>query len=310
MSHELDDALRGAYARLLAAHVPGYVSRRLRWARGEADAVDVGEGSPLLLLHGGMGDLLHWLPLMPALARSHRVIAVDRPGQGLSEPFPYDASTDILEHATEFLRGILDDLGLPRATLVGNSMGGLWSVAFALRHPDRVERLVLVGAPAGSKRWIPGPARVFRIPLLRRIVRAAISRGGVEATRNAFGRILVAHPERLEEDLIAGMALATRRNLASTWGLWESVLTPWGFLRPHLVIGDRWRELAVPVTFVWGEKDAFDTPEHGAELARLVPAGGRLFRVPDAGHLPWLDEPACVAEHVLSAMSVVGSAAA
>jgi pimeloyl-ACP methyl ester carboxylesterase len=310
MPHELDESLRDAYAELLGARVPGYVSRRLRWAGGEANVVDVGEGSPLLLLHGGMGQLLQWLPLMPALARSHRVIAVDRPGQGLSDPFPYDASVNVLDHATEFLHGILDGLGLQKATLVGNSMGGLWSVAFALRHPDRVEQLVLVGAPAGSKRWIPRPARLFRIPLLRSLVRAAISRGGVQATRDAFGRILVAHPERLDADLIAGMALATRRNLDSTWGLWESVLTPWGFLRPHVVIGDGWRELAVPVTFGWGEKDVFDTPEHGEELARLVPAGGRLLRVPDAGHLPWLDDPARVAEHVLSAVAAPASAAA
>jgi pimeloyl-ACP methyl ester carboxylesterase len=301
MAHPLDQDLRASYEALLGARVPGHARRTLRWAHGEANAVDVGSGAPLLLVHGGMGQLLQWLPILPSLAAAHRVIAVDRPGQGLSDSFPYDATVDVFEHGSEFLRGVLDALGLEKATLVGNSMGGLWSVALALRHLERVERLVLVGAPAGSRRWIPMGTRVFRIPIVRRALRAAIARGDVSGTRAAFGRTLVVHPERLDEDLLLGMTRATKRNLASTWGLWDAVLTPRGFLRPHLVIGERWRRLAMPVTFIWGDEDAFDTPDHGEELARMVPGGARLLRVRDAGHIPWLDAPERVGEHVLSA---------
>jgi len=291
------------HEKLLRARLPNHRSRRFRWSGGEAHCVEAGEGPPLVLLHGGMGELLQWLPILPALASARRVIAIDRPGQGLSDPFPYDAHVDIYDHAAEFVRCALDALGLEKATLVGNSMGGLWCVAFALRHPERVEQLVLVGAPAGSRRWIPQGTRLFRIPLVRRLLRAAIARGSVKSTREAYGRTLVAHPERLDDELLLALTLSTQRNLASTWGLWDAVLGPSGHLRPEIVIGERWRKLSMPVTFVWGEKDAFDTPEHGEELARRIPGGARSIRVRDAGHLPWLDEPELVAAHVLDATS-------
>jgi pimeloyl-ACP methyl ester carboxylesterase len=76
------------------------------------------------------------------------VLAVDRPGHGLAEPFDY-RRVDLLDHARTFLREVLDALELEAADIAANSMGGLWSVAFALEEPERVSRLVLAQHPRG-----------------------------------------------------------------------------------------------------------------------------------------------------------------
>jgi pimeloyl-ACP methyl ester carboxylesterase len=93
------------------------------------------------------------------------VLAVDRPGHGLADAFDYQG-VDILAHARRFLGDILDSEGLPAVPIVACSMGGLWSVAFALSHPDRVPQLLLVGAPAGIQRSVPLLMRLGTLPIL------------------------------------------------------------------------------------------------------------------------------------------------
>ena len=81
-------------------------------------------------------------------------------GHGLAQPFDY-AAVDMLELARRFLREVLDALGLRTANIAANSMGGLWSVAFAIDAPDRVSRLALVGAPLGVNLSLPLPFRAL-----------------------------------------------------------------------------------------------------------------------------------------------------
>ncbi len=82
-------------------------------------------------MHGGGDGAFEWVPILPALARTRRVLAVDRPGQGSSaDPFDY-GGVDLLDHGRTFLGDILDALELTRADIAANSIGGLWSAAFA-----------------------------------------------------------------------------------------------------------------------------------------------------------------------------------
>src|SRR5258708_20397042 len=76
------------------------------------------------------------------------MIALDRPGCGLSDGFDYSSVDDIRGHAVTFLGAVLDALGLDRARIVANSMGGLWSLWLALDRPERVSSLALLGCPA------------------------------------------------------------------------------------------------------------------------------------------------------------------
>ncbi|MBB0024208.1 alpha/beta fold hydrolase [Ralstonia pickettii] len=112
---------------------------------------DIGEGEPVLLIHGsgpGVTAYANWRLTMPALAQHFRVIAPDMVGFGLTErPNGYRYSMDNwVEHAL----GLLDALGVQRVHVVGNSFGGALALALAIRAPERVGRIVLMG-PAGTR---------------------------------------------------------------------------------------------------------------------------------------------------------------
>ena len=267
----------------------------------------LGQGPPLVLVHGGLGEATNWAQIMPILAARFRVYAVDRPGHGLADPFDY-AGVDLLRHGVRFLDDVLDALRLTEAPLVANSMGARWAIEYALRHPDRVSRLVLVGVPAGTKREVPREfyevpklLRMLHRPILGAIVRSAMRRpSGRERARQGLAA-MVAHPERLDNEFVDSGTFNFLRNSRSMLTLLERAIDEEG-LRPELVVGGHWAELSMPTTLIWGDGDIFDTVEHGGDIAGRIPHG-RFVPVRDAGHLPWLDEPDLVATEVLNALS-------
>ena len=101
---------------------------------------DLGEGPPLIILHGLFGSARNWQSVARRLARHHRVICVDQRNHGRSE---HTARFDYADLAAD-LGHLIDDLELPRVGLVGHSMGGKTAMTFALAHPERVARLVMV----------------------------------------------------------------------------------------------------------------------------------------------------------------------
>lgn len=112
---------------------------------------DEGDGPPVVLLHGsgpGVSAWSNWGHVIGDLAQDFRVVAPDMAGFGLTE-FKADGTYDI-KFWVKHLVALLDELGVERATLVGNSFGGGLSLATALMQGDRVERLVLLGTPAGE----------------------------------------------------------------------------------------------------------------------------------------------------------------
>ncbi|HEY7381058.1 MAG TPA: alpha/beta fold hydrolase [Gaiella sp.] len=296
--------LEAAQEALLARFAPETRVRRVAWSQGKTQVLELGDGPPLLLVHGGGDAAFEWAPILAPLARTHRALAVDRPGHGLADPFDY-AGVDLLDHARTFLREVLDALELERAAIVANSMGGLWAVTFALDAPDRVSRLALVGAPPGVNRAVPLPLRLFGLPLVGRpLLRRLVSDPTPESSRRFWGKLLVAHPERLDDTLLATDVAHMRRNAESVVGLMSRVATLGG-LRRHLILGDRWQALGVPTLALLGERDAFLDPgtwQAWEAIAARNPAI-RVARVPDAGHLPWIDEPERVVgelEHFLA----------
>ena len=101
----------------------------------------LGEGQPVILLHGSANDWHEWQENVSYLARQFRVYALDMPGFGLSQPLGSPLS---LPWAVSFLAGFMDVLGISRAHLVGHSLGGMVVLSFALRFPERVRKLALV----------------------------------------------------------------------------------------------------------------------------------------------------------------------
>lgn len=287
MEHDVESA-QAAY---LGRVAPGHRTRRVRWSGGETQVIEIGEGPPVLMIHGGLGEAFQWGPILAPLARMRRVLAVDRPGHGLADPFDH-RGVDLIELGRRFIGDVLDAERLEAAALVGCSMGGLWATSFALAHPQRVSRLVLVAAPAGVSRELPFMLRVGTLPGLRTLIRRAMRRPTRDSVRGFMKQLLVAHVERVSDDLLDVSVASQARNADSWFSLIDRAFD-FGGMKRDLLLGERWRGLAVPTTFVWGERDAFGGPEIGEAIVAGQP-NMRMIKIPDAGHMPWVDDPAAV----------------
>lgn len=299
---EPQDATRVVEARqavYLDRIVPGHRILRVRWSGGATQIIEAGQGLPLLLLHGGLGEATQWAPLMPALAGRYRVLAVDRPGHGLADAFDY-RGVDMLDIASRFSSEILDALNLQSAAVLGNSMGGLWAAGFALAHPERVTRLVLVGAPAGLQRAVPWTLRLGSISLFSGAMKAGLTRATRDSLRTFWGERIVVHPERLGDDFFELCVASQLRNYPSWLSLLQSAIDLGG-LKPNLLLDERWGRLQPPTTFVWGEQDRWVPAEVGEKIAAAHPHI-RMIRVPNAGHAPWFDDTPAVARAVENAL--------
>jgi pimeloyl-ACP methyl ester carboxylesterase len=291
MDTELDRNLADAQAALLARFAPDTQVRSIRWSQGETQLFELGTGPPLLYVHGGLSGAFEVVPVLSALAENHRVLAVERPGHGLADPFDY-RGVDLIDHGRTFLRDIVDALELPTVDVVANSIGALWSVAFAIDDPSRVSRLVLAGAPFGIMRRPPLMMLPLGFPLIgERLGRYFFSNATRDGSRKFWGQVIVEHPERVD-DLVLDVDVAnSRRNVESMVGLVRCI-ADWRRLgyRRELILGERWRDLTTPTLVVWGEHDAFGSPEEGEALVATNP-NLRLVRVAGAGHLLWTDAP-------------------
>jgi len=301
-----DQGLREARKRLLSRFVPGARTRRLKWSMGRTEMIEVGEGPPLVLIHGGLGEAGGWAPILTLLAGHFHLYAPDRPGHGLSDPFDY-RGVDLFELSATFLGDVLDNCGLRTVPLMGCSMGGLSAIAFYLRHPDRVSQLILPGMPAGLQRAVPpGIYQAQKLmhqlstsspgALMRSELAQPAGRGRMIESLSA----LVAHPERVAEEYLDCDRFNLLRNHRSFRWYLDGIVTEEGLL-PSLLLDQRWAELRVPTTFIWGEKDAFATVDKGRAAAARVPRN-RFELIPDAGHAVWVDEPDRVAACILDSL--------
>jgi pimeloyl-ACP methyl ester carboxylesterase len=309
MTHAATDDTDRAFAAAQAAYldrvVPGHRVSDVRWSGGSTQVIEFGAGPPLLLVHGGLGEAIQFAPILAELGRTRRALAVDRPGHGLASPFDH-RGVDLLHVARLFIGEVMDALDLRRAAIAGVSMGGLWSLAFALAEPQRVEHLILLGSPAGVTPALPAMLRLGALPGLRALVRAMMRRPTRASVRDFWKQLLVVHPEHLDDELLDLLVHSQRRNAASWFSLIDRIASLRGMDR-DLLIGDRWRRLAVPTTMVWGERDAWADPALGDAAAALNP-NLRVVRIADAGHAPWIDAPGPTLAAITSALNETGQA--
>jgi pimeloyl-ACP methyl ester carboxylesterase len=249
--------------------------------------LEVGNGRPIVMLHGGNSIAATWAPLWAALEGSFHVFAPDRPGCGLTYRQDY-RGIDFQAHAVRFVTRVMDGLGIERASLVGNSMGGYWALLFALAHPDRVERLVLLGEPAGSTRRLSLRHRLGATPYLNRLLFATVARPRPDVQIFAG---LMADPARASQALVqcayAGAVLPGAR---TAWAsMLELVAAPWKRVQLTYALRPELEALRTPVLLAWGDRD-FAPVEAGRVLAQDLP-DCRFEIVADGGHLLWIDQP-------------------
>jgi pimeloyl-ACP methyl ester carboxylesterase len=187
--------------------------------------------------------------------------------------------------------------------VIGNSLGGLYALGFATRHPQRVAHLILAGAPAAHDHPVPLPVRLVAGRITGRLLRPVLSRMSVRGTRRGEGRLLVAHAERLTDDYLEVSAATTRRN-AAVWPSYRRWAVQGRAIHPDMP-APVWAATAarsgVPLTYLWGAEDRFVPIGHGRRLARAI--GADVVEVAEAGHLVWLDQPRRCAEAVRSILA-------
>lgn len=262
----------------------------------QIELLESGRGKRVLYLHGLGGTGTDLVPLLPHLWDRFRVVAPTRPGSGLSSKIGYE-QRHLRTHGVSVWTAVLDELGIDRIPIVGTSWGGLESVWLALDQPERVERLVLLGGPAGFDRSAPPILRLSGVPWLNRLLHATVARPGPRNTEQLI-KTLVANPDRVSDEFKAFATANTtmpgwRRNWSS---FLEEALTLRGFRRRYYVGGEA-PEVEQPVLFVWGEEDAIAEVDAGRQVADTMP-DARFEAIPDAGHLPWIDAPERCAELV------------
>ncbi len=244
------------------------------------------DGLPLVLLHGDSASALDWSWVLPKLADTYRVYAPDFPGFGESAKPDREYSPEFLK---QFLVDFLDALGIERLVLVGNSLGGLVSLRFALSRPEQVAALVLVDSSGLGYSVTPFLSQLT-VPLYGE---AAITgcQTPVGAKMRSWLRatLLFAHPSRVPD-----VWLAEQERMAQMPGFLVATLSS---LRAQLnvfgqrqVLLDSLGQLQMPTLVVWGTDDAV-FPKDQAQNAVGRLQKGQLAFISDCGHLPHIERP-------------------
>jgi 4,5:9,10-diseco-3-hydroxy-5,9,17-trioxoandrosta-1(10),2-diene-4-oate hydrolase len=240
----------------------------------------------LVLLHALGESALDWRWVLPALAHTNRVYAPDLPGFGYSAKPSAEYSPAFF---ARFVGAYLDALGVERAALVGNSIGGLAALRLALSEPGKVSALGLV-ASAGLGQEV---TYALRLPTLPGYGEAAVAWG--KTPLGAFQRtwsrmpLLFGRPERVPAEWVN-----EQTKIGQLPGFTEATIAA---LRAQVDLGgqrevlvDQLPHLQMPALVIWGERDrVFPYAQGQKALSHL--RQGALELVPDCGHLPQVERP-------------------
>ncbi len=289
------DAFEDAERQLFEACGVQVTSRRVRLTDPPlyVRVLETGDGPPLLLVHGSGMSASTWAPLMPHLA-SRRLIALDLPGFGLSDPFDY-SGRPLREHAVAQLTSLLETLGLDRVPVVGTSLGGMWALSLAVAAPDRITALASLGVPAVVLPGMHGDPffTALSTPGLRHIV-ARIGSPSVAMTRRSLASGAIGRrgaeraPEGFFEVVHKGMRQPGFRT-AMLSHMWLAMRL--GRPRPENFLSDAELErIAAPVLMIWGDEDPYGGPDIGRRAAQILPNAS--LEVIPGRHAPFLDDAA------------------
>ncbi|MBJ8343839.1 alpha/beta fold hydrolase [Antrihabitans sp. YC2-6] len=251
---------------------------------------ETGTGPAVLLLHGGgpgASGVPNYTRNIEELAKNFRVIVPDLPGYGRStkgvdrdDPFGYLANA---------IRGLLDELGIQKAHLVGNSYGGACALRLALDTPDRVDRMVLMGPGGiGTTRDLPtaglqhllayyggdGPSR----DKLERFIREDLVFDGAAVPSEVID---IRYRSSIDPDVVANPPLRRPSGLFALRTLWRMDFTR----------DNRLSALQTPTLVVWGAADKVNRPAGGRMLAERMP-NCDLLLVANTGHWVQWERPA------------------
>jgi 2-hydroxy-6-oxonona-2,4-dienedioate hydrolase len=251
---------------------------------------EIGSGKPVMIVPGNTGDVFPLVPLLAQL-KDRRIIAINRPGGGLSEGMDH-SRISLREFASQIVTSVLDAFELDKAPIVAHSIGGHMSLWAAMDSPERVNALTLLGVPGNIINTGPPFAlRLLSLPGLNSLLLNLIKPKSPKQSLRGLSmmghspEILAALPEAMSECYyhfpglpnykISILSLMERGNIFGAG--------------KDLINAEDLKLVGQPTMFLWGSKDPFGSIEMGRKIASIVPSSE--FHAIEGGHLPWLDKP-------------------
>jgi pimeloyl-ACP methyl ester carboxylesterase len=251
---------------------------------GEVFYAVAGEGTPVLLLHGFGGEIWMWERQVAALSKQCRLYIPDLLGYGYSDRPKGDYTPSFF---VDTIRQFMDQIGVSRASLIGNSMGAGIAWAFALTYPTRVDKLILIDGipphvvPAVRSRSLRWFLAIRHIPLLPYLALALRTRCMVRAEL-----MEAIYDDRLVTDMVVerqhqiSRIEGTARVMASTVRYADEVAR----------YADALETLRKPTLIIWGEQDELFSVAVGSQLHASI-RDSELVVIKDSGHMPMWEKP-------------------
>jgi pimeloyl-ACP methyl ester carboxylesterase len=257
--------------------------------------IEQGKGNPIVLVHGIPTSSFLWRDMIEELSAHGRVIALDLPGFGFSDP-PHDGDYGISNYA-RLLERFLEVLHIEQATLICHDLGGPISLTYALRNPNKYNRLIILDTflhrdlppwplsmrmakirPIGEiVMWLMGES-IFRAGLEGGVIdKSRISEGIVERYYMPDG-----HPDKLNRAMLGTLRIDCMEDLE--------------FIEKNL------KTIQKPTLILWGEEDAYLPISLGNRIHSDI-TGSQMERIPNCGHFIQEDQPELAAKLIVAFLS-------
>jgi 3-oxoadipate enol-lactonase len=260
----------------------GHENARLWWER-------TGAGSPLLLINGLGSPSTTWHRLRPLLAAAHEVLTFDNRGVGRSSLTPGPYSVELMARDAV---AVMDAAELPRAHVLGLSLGGLIAQELALSFPDRVASLVLVGTHAGIPTAAPEEMDMEAVTALS----AAAGLPPEERMRSLT--------QFLHSDATPASVIAEDLDVRAQYPTSQEAFTAQMLGAATWTRMDELGRLQAPTLVLHGQADRLVPLLHGRRLADAIPQAVMAV-VPDAGHELFTDQPQTAASNIVAFLAAV-----
>lgn len=237
--------------------------------------IEAGSGPIVILLHGLGGDATNWAPTIPWLAAKYHVYAPDQIGFGQSDKpvMNYRVATLV-----EFLDQFYKKLGIEKATIVGNSLGGWTAASFAISHPEKVDKLVLVDAAGYTpKRW--------NGPELTKDLYSVLNPATTADLKRAMSAVF--YNKAMISDAFIETAFANKLKKGDGQTINAFIDS---VLRGEDYIDDKVKTIKARTLVIWGREDGLTPLGMGEAFVQDIP-GAQKTVIEKCGHVPQLEKP-------------------
>jgi pimeloyl-ACP methyl ester carboxylesterase len=256
-------------------------SHFINFRGAEIHYTDEGHGVPVVMIHGFGGSFLNWNKLDARMNSEYRVIRVDLPGFGLSDlPEPNGAMTNFVQQYRDFMTFFIDTLHLDSLYVVGNSMGGMMAWGTAVDHPDKVKKLVLIGAAGYDLEKITNNvARFMKMPLIR----SFFLRGLPLSSSEGSAKKVYADATKINHESV--------KNNNMIWNRDGNIQAACDIVScGHYPDSTLITKIQCPTLIIWGKQDQIVPLDHAYRFQRDI-KGSQLVIYDTCGHCAMIERP-------------------